>query len=425
MTATPMSGRPPAVEPIAIVAAGTVTPIGGDVDTFWSGLLTGSDGISAIERFAVDDLRVGRGGEIKKLRLPSGARLPECRASRLLIGAAEDLRTRATLGCEPERLAIVIGTALGGVEELERALGDRSARHAAAGLYDSPSHALGRWLGARGPIMTVSTACAAGATAIGVGADLLRAGAADLVVAGGYDILCRFVMRGFDALRSLTRERVRPFDRRRSGLLLGEAAALVLLARESDVPAPRLGRLRGHASGSDGSHIAAPDPDGRGLEFSIRQAMAEADVRPGDVEFVSAHGTATLLNDKIETAVLKRVLGARAREIPVNSIKGAIGHTMGAAATLEAIMCLLAARHGVIPPTLGLEERDPDCDLDYVPGTPRLTRARLALSTSLGFGGCNAALVLEGCVDGGGRGGPTENRGSCSRVFGGAPSPPR
>ena len=300
------------------------------------------------------------------------------------------------LDCEPERLAVVTGTALGGVEELERALDDSAARHAAGGLYDSPSHALARWLGARGPVLTVSTACAAGATAIGVGADLLRSGAADLVVAGGYDILCRFVMRGFDVLRSLTRERVRPFDRRRSGLLLGEAGALLLLAREADVRTPRLGWLRGHTSGSDGSHIAAPDPRGRGLDFSIRQAMAEADVTPRDIDFVSAHGTATPLNDKIETAVLKRVLGARASEIPVNSIKGAIGHTMGAAATLEAIMCLYASRHGVIPPTFGLEESDPECDLDYVPAMPRVARTRMALSTSLGFGGCNAALVLEG-----------------------------
>ncbi len=172
-------------------------------------------------------------------------------------------------------------------------------------------------------------------------------------MAGGYDLLCRFVMRGFDALRSLTRERIRPFDRRRSGLLLGEAAALVLLTRQADAPSQRLGRLLGHASTSDGAHIAAPDPSGRGLETAIRSAMAQAGVAAGDVDFVSAHGTATPLNDPIETAVLKRVLGARARAIPVNSIKGGLGHTMGAAATLEAIMCLLASRHGMIPPTLG------------------------------------------------------------------------
>jgi 3-oxoacyl-[acyl-carrier-protein] synthase II len=380
------------LEPVAIVAAGAITPIGADLDTFWSGLVEGRDGISTIERFRVDDLRVGRGGEIKR----APARGDECRASRLLVLAADDLLSRATLDADPARVGVVVGTALGGVEELERALDkDGRARRAAAAFYDSPGRALARHLGARGPALTVSTACASGATALGVGADLLRDDRADLIVAGGYDILCRFVLRGFDVLRSLTRERVRPFDRRRSGLLLGEAAGLVLLARERDVHGPRLGRLLGHGSASDASHVAAPHPEGRGLEAAIRAALAVADVAPADIDFVSAHGTGTPLNDRIETGVLHRALGPRAEAIPVNSIKGALGHTMGAAAALEAIMCLLAAREGLIPPTVGYEEPDPACDLDYVPGTCRAARPRLMLSTSLGFGGCNAALVLE------------------------------
>jgi 3-oxoacyl-[acyl-carrier-protein] synthase II len=159
------------------------------------------------------------------------------------------------------------------------------------------------------------------------------------------------------------------------------------------VRGPRLGFLRAHASISDGTHVAAPDPDGGGLERAVRQAMVDADITPGDVDFVSAHGTATPLNDRIEAAVLRRVLGTRA--VPVNSIKGALGHTMGAAATLEAIMALLAAQHGVVPSTLGLDDPDPACDLDHVMGSPRPLRPRVILSTSAGFGGCNAALVLE------------------------------
>ncbi len=338
---------------------------------------------------------MGRGGEIRKL--PPVAAGVRSRAAALLVAAAADLCSRARLDAAPERIAVVVGTALGGVEELERALEcDRTARRALDALYDAPAHALAGWLGARGPALTVSVACASGATALGVGADLLREDAADLVVAGGYDILCRFVLRGFDVLRSLTRERVRPFDRRRSGLLLGEGAGLLLLARERDARGPRLGRLLGHGSASDGSHVAAPDPEGRGLDAAIRAALTAADVVPRDLDFVSAHGTGTPVNDRIETAVLRRVLGPRAEAIPVNSIKGALGHTMGAAAALEAIMCLLAAREGLIPPTAGYEEPDPACGLDYVPGACRAARPRLMLSTSLGFGGCNAALVLEG-----------------------------
>jgi 3-oxoacyl-(acyl-carrier-protein) synthase len=381
---------------VAIVAAGVATPVGLDVDAFWSALLTGTDGTSVIERFPVADLRVGRGGEIKKL--PSPARpLLGGRATQVLMAAADDLGRRMPGGPEPTRLAVVVGTAVGPVGELEDALaGDVRPRRLGGALYDGPAHALARRLGARGPVLTVSTACASGATALGLAADLLRDDEADAVVAGGCDALSRFVMRGFDALRSLTRERVRPFDRRRSGLLLGEGAGLVLMMREADAPRVRLGRLLGHGSGSDGSHVAAPDPDGRGLEFSVRSALAEAGVTGGDLDFVSAHGTGTRLNDRIETAVLKRVLGSRATAIPVNSIKGGLGHTMGAAGTLEAVMCLLAAREGAIPPTLGLEEPDPECDLDYVPTSPRPARPRLMLSTSLGFGGCNAAVVLEG-----------------------------
>ena len=383
-------------EPVSLVAAGAVTPFGADVDAFWSGLVTGSDGISTIERFAIDDLRVGRGGEIKKLRALPGARRVRCRASQLLLAAAEDLLARSALTAEPELIAVVLGTALGGVEQLERAMapGGR-ARHALDALYDSPAHALARRLGARGPVMTVGAACAAGATAIGTGADLLRADVVDVVIAGGYDALCRFVMRGFDALRSLTRERVRPFDKRRSGLLLGEAAGLVMLARERDTHGPRLGRLLGHASASDGSHVAAPDAYGRGLELAIRSALDEAGLTPADVEFVSAHGTGTLVNDRIEADVLRRVLAGRVSEVPVNSIKGSVGHTMGAAAVLEAVMCLMAGREGVVPHTVGLEEPDPVCELDHVIGSPRTAQPRISLSTSLGFGGCNAALVLE------------------------------
>jgi 3-oxoacyl-[acyl-carrier-protein] synthase II len=390
-------------QPVAIVAAGVVTPIGQDLETFWSSLVTGASGISHIERFPVADLRVGRGGEVKKLsRIKSWKRIRDCRATRFLVAAADELSAQSgfrPLPLDPARVAVVVGTALGGVEEGERALaGDAPLRRLRGALYDAPAHGLARWLGAAGPVITVSTACASGATALAVGADLLRQGEADAVVAGGYDILCRFVMRGFDALRSLTRDVVRPFDRRRSGLLLGEAAALMLLVRERDASGGRLGRLLGYGSASDASHIAAPDPEGQGLERAIRASLAQAGVVPADVDFVSAHGTGTLVNDPIETAALKRALHGRAHMIPVNSIKPSMGHTMGAAATLEAIMCLLASRHGLIPPTLHLEEPDPHCDLDYVPGEARAARPRISLSTSLGFGGCNAALVLEGVV---------------------------
>lgn len=388
-------------ERISIESAGVVTPIGQDLEAFWSALVTGASGISQIERFPVDDLRVGRGGEIKKLtRIKAWGRVPDSRATRLLISAADEIVAQGgTRGIAPDRLAVVVGTALGGVEEGERAIaGDPRRRRLRDALYDAPAHDLARWLGARGPAITVSTACASGATAMAVGADLLRSGEADAVVAGGYDVLCRFVLRGFNALRALTRDEVRPFDRRRTGLLLGEAAALVLLRRERDVSGERLGTMLGYGSASDASHISAPDPDGRGLERAVCGALAQAGVGPDAIDFVSAHGTGTTLNDPIEAAVLARVLGPRVASVPVNSIKPSLGHTMGAAAVLEALMCLYASRRGLIPATLHLDEPDPACALDHVRGAARAARPRISLSTSLGFGGCNAALVLEGAA---------------------------
>jgi 3-oxoacyl-[acyl-carrier-protein] synthase II len=206
-------------------------------------------------------------------------------------------------------------------------------------------------------------------------------------------------MHGFNRLRSLTRDDVRPFDRRRNGLLLGEGAGIVVLERESVARqrgAEPIGWLRGHASCADGAHITAPDDEGSGLEHTVRLALHNASVTPDEIDFISAHGTGTPPNDRVETRVFKRVLGPRAYTIPVNSIKAHMGHTMGAAAILETIMCLLSWQHGQVPPTLNYSEPDPECDLDYVPGALRAYRPRISLKTAVGFAGCNACLVLEG-----------------------------
>lgn len=390
---------------IAITGMGVVSPVGQGVPAFWSSLIGGISGISAIERFDTSDMRVGRGGEIKRLvdLPPHTPPLPACRASQFLIHAAVEALQQAGLAPSTltgPALGVVIGSALGGIGEAERFQSDSRDLHALAGAtYDGPSRCLAHWLGATGPVLSLSTACASGATSLGIGADLLYAGAATAVIAGGVDILCRFVMHGFNRLRSLTRDEVRPFDRRRSGLLLGEGAGIVVLERESAARqrgAEPIGFLRGHASCADGSHITAPDDEGKGLEHTVRLAIRNAGVDREQIDFISAHGTGTQPNDRVETRVFKRVLGSRAYAIPVSSIKAHVGHTMGAAAILETIMCLLAWRHGQVPPTLNYREPDPDCDLDYVPVRARAYRPRISLKTAVGFAGCNACLVLEG-----------------------------
>jgi 3-oxoacyl-(acyl-carrier-protein) synthase len=387
-------------ERIAITGMGVVSPIGHGVSAFWSSLIGGVSGISAIERFDTADMRVGRGGEIKRLpEPPEGSPLPPCRASQFLIHAALEAMQQA--GLEPASgLGVVVGAALGGIGEAERFQAEpRDLRALDGAAYDGPTRRLARWLGADGPVLSLSTACASGATSLGIGADLLQAGAATAVLAGGVDILCRFVMQGFNRMRSLTRDEVRPFDRRRSGLLLGEGAGVIVLERESAARqrgAEPIGWLRGHASCADGSHITAPDDEGGGLERAVRLAMRQAGVGPEAIEFISAHGTGTPSNDRVETRVFKRVLGPHAYAAPINSIKAHMGHTMGAAAILETIMCLLCWRHGQIPPTLNYCDPDPVCDLDYTPGMARSRRPRISLKTAAGFAGCNACLVLEG-----------------------------
>ncbi len=393
--------RPHKPDRIAITGMGVVSPVGYGVAAFWSGLIRGVSGISAIERFDTSDMRVGRGGEIKCLPdLPLDAPpLSACRTSQFLIHAAIEAMQQAGL-CTGPGLGVVIGSALGGIGEAERFQAQPRDLHALAGAaYDGPTRCLARWLGATGPVLSLSTACASGATSLGIGADLLHAGAATAVIAGGVDLLCRFVMHGFNRLRSLTRDAVRPFDRRRNGLLLGEGAGIVVLELESVARqrgAEPIAFLRGHASCADGSHITAPDDEGNGLEHTVRLCMRNAAVEPEQIDFISAHGTGTPANDRVETRVFKRVLGPRAYAVPVNSIKAHMGHTMGVAAILETIMCLLAWRYGQVPPTLNYGEPDPDCDLDYVPGEARAHRPRISLKTAVGFAGCNACLVLEG-----------------------------
>jgi len=220
----------------------------------------------------------------------------------------------------------------------------------------------------------VSTACASGATALGVGAELVREGVADVVVAGGYDVLCRFVMKGFDVLRALTRDAIRPFDRRRSGTLLGEGAGLVLLAREQDAAdGPRLGRLLGHASGSDGSHIAAPDPNGRGLEYSVRAALAEAGVAPAAIDFVSAHGTATRSTTVSRPPCSSGARAAGARD-PGQLDQGLHGPHDGGGRDARGDHVPPRGPPRCHPTTVGLEDPDPECDSI----TCRGRRARLA-----------------------------------------------
>jgi 3-oxoacyl-[acyl-carrier-protein] synthase II len=253
------------------------------------------------------------------------------------------------------------------------------------------------FLGLRGPVAMIPTACAAGNFAIGLGRDLILRGDADLVLAGGVDPYSRVAHTGFNRLLSMSPDVCRPFDLRRKGIVLGEGAGVLVLERESAARArgaTPLAAVLGYGLSNDAFHIVNPDPDGLGLLRAMEAAMADAGLTAADIDYVSAHGTGTPANDAAESRAIRAFLGPRHRSVPVSSIKSMIGHTMGAASALEAVACVMALVSGIVPPTANHEVPDPECDLDVVPNQARRHPVGVVLSNAMAFGGNNACLVL-------------------------------
>jgi 3-oxoacyl-[acyl-carrier-protein] synthase II len=377
-----------------ITGCGVVSPLGIGVPAFWDGLVAGRAAIGPIVRFDAADLEPRHAAEVADFPAAD----PD-RAGAFLLRAAAEACSDAGLdmaALDPVRVGAVIGTTLGGMQIFERWLqADVAAGEAERIPYHAPAVRLARALGCRGPVATPQLACASSTHAIALAADWVRRGRAEVVLAGGTDLLCRFVVAGFNCLRA-TAETAHPFDVRRRGLVLGEGAAVVIV--ESADAAARRGatvraRVLGVGGAGDAVHMTAPDREGGGAARAIAAALGDAGVRPADVGFVSAHGTGTPYNDAMEAAALGRLFEPRA--VPVNSIKGAIGHTLGAAGAFEAVMCTRVLATGILPPTAGLEELDPTCaGLDVVHGDARGADVAVALSTSSGFAGTNAAVVF-------------------------------
>ncbi|MBI2897732.1 MAG: beta-ketoacyl-[acyl-carrier-protein] synthase family protein [Deltaproteobacteria bacterium] len=323
----------------------------------------------------------------------SGEELAAPRPHRMVLCAARMAIEDAGLGsARGANSALVVGTSSGAMTELVGHLRDPEHAGSREASYFAPMAFAARALGIAGPVQTVSSACASGAIALCLAADLVACGSVDLAIAVGYDAWCDFVHAGFDALGALSPRIPTPFRADRSGLVLGEGAAAVVLRRS----AGRRGRLLGAGMSGDARHITAPDREGAGVSRAIRAALADSGRTARDIDLVSAHGTGTVHNDAMESRGIKDALGERAREIPIHTIKPIVGHTLGAAGLIEAVVTLAAMSRRVGPPTLTSDAVDPDCDLDYTTGEPiELPRARTALKLSSGFGGSNAALVLE------------------------------
>jgi len=379
--------------PVASLAArGVVCAFGASEETLWQGLLSGETRVVTREE---------EGQEVLAARVPDGAltrAAAEDRCLSLIREAALQIQqSRAWAELDPCTVGVCVGTTQGTIHTWQRhqqrlAL-DPAHQPPAPGMA-APALEVARLLGTGGPLECPSMACVSGTAAIGMGLSWIRRGLCDAVVAGGVDALSLFVYQGFACLKALDPQGPRPFDRDRAGLGLGEGAGLVLLVRGRR---PGKAAVKGWGLGSDANHLTGPHPEGEGAARALARSLADAGEASGALDFLNAHGTGTVYNDQMETRALQQVLGPQdSARLPVNSIKGALGHTMGAAGAIEAILCALVLERGLAPPTANLVQVDPKLPLNLVRIAPRPGDYRCVASTASGFGGLNAALTFIG-----------------------------
>lgn len=406
---------------VVVTGLGTITALGSGVDSFWKNILSGTSGVSAIEKVDVSDIPTKIAAEIKDFDIEQYMSRREARrldvSSQYFWVATQQALTDAGISYEPDdpealRAGVLAGTGIGGVSTFEAQfdiLRDRGPnRMSPTGIAMIISNMAGGVVSIDfnlyGPNSTVVTACAASANAIGDAAEVIKRGAADVMVAGGAEAsITRFAVGGFSQARALSTRNdeparaSRPFDAERDGFVMGEGAAVLILEELEHAlarGATIYGELLGYGMSADGYHITLPRPGGAGAARSMEAALADAGLGPGDLDYINAHGTSTAANDATETAAIKSVFGDAAYDIPISSTKSMTGHLLGGAGAIESLACLLALRDGVLPPTINYEYPDPECDLDYVPNVAREVDISTAMTNSFGFGGHNVSLVF-------------------------------
>jgi len=406
---------------VVVTGLGAVTSLGLDVDTFWSNILAGKSGVSEIERIKVSDITARIAAEIKDFDIEQHMSRRDARrldrSSQYFWVATEQALADAGLSYsedDPEalRVGVLAGTGIGGVETLEEQVGvlrdkgpNRISPYGIAKIISNMAGGVASIdFHLYGPNATTVTACAASANAIGDAAALIQRGAADVMVAGGGEAaITRFAMGGFAQARALSVNNddpegaSRPFDLNRDGFVMGEGAAVLILEEYERARARGTtiyGEVLGYGMSADGYHITLPRPGGAGAARAMTYALADAGLLPSEIGYINAHGTSTPANDKTETAAIKLAFEDAAYQIPISSTKSMTGHLLGAAGAIESVACLLAIRDGVLPPTINYDTPDPDCDLDYIPNTPREASIRTAMTNSFGFGGHNVSLIF-------------------------------
>ncbi len=405
---------------VVITGLGAVTPVGNDIPSFWQAIITGKSGAGKITPFDASKFDSQIAAEVKGFDPLKYFSTKEARHTARcvqlgVVAAKEAFKDSGldSLNFDKRNMGVLVGSGIGSLRTIE----DEYDIYLKKGpsrlspflipmlIVNGAAGHISMHLGAKGPNSCVATACASGSHAIGDAFEILQRGDAEVMIAGGTESCITLLgVGGFCALKALScrnnepEKASRPFERDRDGFVMAEGAGLVVMETLEHAQ-KRNGRIYaeivGYGMSADAYHITAPDPEGEGASRAMELALKDACLKPQDISYINAHGTSTVLNDKIETLAIKLVFKDYAKKIPVSSTKSMTGHLLGAAGGVEFIICALAIRDGIIPATINYEHPDPSCDLDYVPNHSRKAKVEACLSNSLGFGGHNASLIVK------------------------------
>jgi len=405
---------------VVITGAGMVTPLGTGTEKSWKGIIEGRSGVRRITHFDPADIPCQIAAEVPDFEADSFIEPKEQKKMDRFIHlglaaavmAMEDSGLKITAD-NSERVGVIVGSGMGGlpaVEHYTKVLNERGHRKISPffipmTIINLAAGQISIRFGAKGPNFAIATACASGTHSIGEAFRLVQSGVADAMIAGGAEAtITPLGIGGFVAMKALSRRNnepekaSRPFDKDRDGFVMGEGAGILIL-EELEFAIKRGARIyaeiNGYGMTSDAYHISSPAPDGEGAARCMRNALKDSGVNPEEVNYINAHGTSTKYGDELETVAIKNVFGRHAYELCVSSTKSMTGHLLGASGGVEGAICALSIFNGIVPPTINLEEPDPECDLDYVPNNSRPLDINVAISNSFGFGGTNACIVLK------------------------------
>jgi 3-oxoacyl-[acyl-carrier-protein] synthase II len=405
---------------VVITGLGCISPVGNNVQETWEALLAGKSGMAPITHFDASAHKTKFAAEVKGFDPAAMFGVREARKmdrfTQFATVATLEALSHAGLTIDDanrDRVGILIGSGIGGISTLieqYEVMRQRGPERVSPFLIpmmisDGAAGNIAIRVGARGPNMSLATACASGTNALGEAAEMIRRGAADVMIAGAAEAaITAIAMAGMNVMTALSTRNddptkaSRPFDKDRDGFVMGEGAGIMIMeslehaqARGANI----LCEFTGYGTTDDAHHISAPAENGAGATMSMRLAVENAGLNLDEIDYINAHGTSTSLNDKSETAAIKNMFGAQAYKIPVSSTKSMTGHLLGASGAIEGVICAMALLNNILPPTINYETPDPDCDLDYVPNQPRKVEARNVMSNSFGFGGHNATLVMS------------------------------